>query len=415
MSRRVVILGAGVVGLCAALACARRGMSVTVIDRQPRQRGGCSFGNAGMVVPSHFIPLAAPGMVALGLKWMGDPESPFYIRPRLDPELLAWGLRFWRASTKSHAAAAAPVLRDLGLLSRACFEELDSGLDLSLVERGLLMLCKEARTLEEEAHTAVMATELGLPAEILDAKATAALDPGVTMDVCGSVHFPLDCHLSPGRLMAALEAELVRLGVAFHWETEARDFDTGSSALKSVVTDRGEIPGEAFVLCAGVWSARIARALRLNLPMQGGKGYSLTLTEPPQLPRLCSICVEARVAVTPMDGALRFGGTMELAGIDESIAARRVRGIVRAAVRYFPAFSEADFSGIEPWSGLRPVSPDGLPYLGRTKRWRNLVVATGHAMMGLSLAPATGKIVAELLSGRSPEVDLRLFDPERFG
>lgn len=412
MKGSVAILGAGVVGLCSALECARRGFSVAVVDRKPRRRDGCSFGNAGMVVPSHFIPLAAPGMVSQGLKWMWNPESPFYIRPRADPELLSWGLRFWRAATRSRAEVAAPVLRDLGLLGRECFASL--GLDIGLVENGLLMLCREESTLEEESHTAAKANSLGIPAEVLDARGTAALDPDVTMDVRGSVWFPKDCHLSPQRLLAALEEELLRLGVVFHWETEVLDFDTGGSALKSATTSRGEIRADTFVLCAGVWSSETARALRLRLPMQGGKGYSLTLTNPPQLPRLCSICTEARVAVTPMDGALRFGGTMELAGLDESIDRRRVRGIVRAASRYFPAFSESDFAGIEPWRGLRPVSPDGMPYLGRTRRWRNLLVATGHAMMGLSLAPATGRIVADLMEGHRPGLDLRLLDPDRF-
>jgi D-amino-acid dehydrogenase len=352
-------------------------------------------------------------MVAQGLKWMWDPESPFSIRPRLDPGFLSWGIRFWRAATRSRVEAAAPVLRDFGLLSRECFTSM--GLDFGLVEKGLLMLCKEERTLEEESRTAAKANALGIPAEVLDSRGTAALDPAVAMDVRGSVWFPKDCHLPPGRFLAVLEEELIRLGVVFHWETEALDFDTAASAVKSVSTARGPIGGETFVLCAGVWSAETARALRLGLPMQGGKGYSLTLTKPPQLPRLCSICTEARVAVTPMDGALRFGGTMELDGTDETISRRRVRGIIRAATRYFPAFSETDFAGIEPWRGLRPVSPDGMPYLGRTRRWRNLFVATGHAMMGLSLAPATGRIVADLLEGRPPAVDLGLMDPERFG
>ena len=413
MSRRVVVLGAGVVGLCTALECARRGFSVVVVDRKPRRRDGCSFGNAGMVVPSHFIPLAAPGMVSLGLRWMWNSESPFYIKPRLDPSLVAWGMRFWRAATRARVAAAAPVLRDLSLLSRSCFRGMD--LEFGLVEKGLLMLCKEDHSLEEEVRAAGMANELGIPAVVLDAKGLAALDPEVTMDVCGGIHFPKDCHLSPGRFMGVLEEELLRLGVRFHWESEVLDFDTGSSSLKEVETSGGEICGDVFVLCAGVWSSKLAKTLRLSLPMQGGKGYSLTLTNPPQLPRLCSICTEARIAVTPMDGALRFGGTMELSGLGESVALRRVRGIIRSAMRYFPAFSEADFAGVEPWSGFRPVSPDGMPYLGRTRRWKNLLVATGHAMMGLSLAPATGKIVSDLIEERDPSVDLSLLDPDRFG
>ncbi|MBL9130144.1 MAG: FAD-dependent oxidoreductase [Verrucomicrobiaceae bacterium] len=412
MSKQVTILGAGVIGLSTALYCARRGMQVTIIDQKPRQRDGCSFGNAGMIVPSHFIPLAAPGMVALGLKWMLNPESPFYIKPRLDVDLMSWGLHFWKAATKARVEAAAPVLRDLSLLSRECFETL--GLDFGLVKRGLLMLCKKQHTLDEEAHMAEKANALGIPADVLDAKATAALDPAVTMDICGSVFFPKDCHLAPGSFISAVEAELVRLGVRFLWETEVSGFEVEGAALKAVKTSKGQVEGQEMVLCGGVWSAQLAKELDLKLPMQAGKGYSLTLANPKQLPELCSICTEARLAVTPMEGALRVGGTMEMAGIDESITQRRVRGITRAFPQYFPVFEEKDFAEVKPWSGLRPVSPDGMPYIGRTKRWKNLTVATGHAMMGLSLAPATGKIIAEVLCGEKSPVALDLMSPDRF-
>lgn len=412
MSKHITILGAGVIGLSTALHCARRGMKVTIIERKARDRDGCSFGNAGMIVPSHFIPLAAPGMVALGLKWMWNPESPFYIKPRLDLGLMTWGLEFWKAATKQRVEAAAPVLRDLSLLSRQCFTEM--GLDFGLVKRGLVMLCKQPKTLDEEAHMAAKANALGIPAEVLDAKATAALDTNVTMDVCGSVFFPKDCHLPPGRFISAIEAELLKLGVEFLWETEVTGFEMNGRALRAVTTTRGKIESDEFVLCSGVWSDAMGRDLQLKLPMQAGKGYSLTLMKPKQLPDLCSICTEARLAVTPMDGALRVGGTMEIAGLDESITTRRVRGVTRAFPTYFPAFDEKDFAEVKPWSGLRPVSPDGMPYIGRTQRWSNLIVATGHAMMGLSLGPGTGQIVSELLSGEKTSVTLDLMSPDRF-
>jgi D-amino-acid dehydrogenase len=412
MPIHVTILGAGVIGLSTALYCARRGMQVTIIDRSPAQRDGCSFGNAGMVVPSHFIPLAAPGMVSLGLKWMWNPESPFYIKPRLDADLISWGLHFWKAATKQRVSAAAPILRDISLLSRQCFE--DIGLDFGLVKNGLLMLCKQQHTLDEEARMAAQANALGIPAQVLDARATAALDPGVTMDVCGSIYFPKDCHLSPARFIAALEPELTRLGVQFLWQNEVNGFVTEGGTLKAVQTSHGQIECQELVLCSGVWSSYMARDLGLKIPMQAGKGYSLTLPNPTQLPAICSICTEARLAVTPMDGALRVGGTMELAGVDESITHRRVRGITRAFPQYFPAFQENDFAEVKPWSGLRPVAPDGMPYLGRTRRWKNLTLATGHAMMGLSLAPATGKIVSDLIVGEKPSLSLTLLSPDRF-
>lgn len=412
MSQHVTILGAGVIGLSTALYCARRGMQVTIIERNAAQRDGCSFGNAGMIVPSHFIPLASPGMVKLGLKWMWNPESPFYIKPRLNLDLLTWGLHFWSAATKKRANAAAPILRDLSLLSRQCFE--DIGLEFGLVKKGLLMLCKQQQTLDEEAHMAAQANALGIPAEVLDPKATAALDPNVTMDVCGSVYYPKDCHLSPRRLITALEAELQRLGVNFLWDTEVTGFKAENRTLREVTASRCQVECQEVVLCGGVWSSALARSLGLKLPMQAGKGYSLTLPNPTQLPELCSICTEARLAITPMDGALRVGGTMEMAGIDESITHGRVHGITRAFPQYFPAFAESDFTNIKPWTGLRPVSPDGMPYIGRTQAWKNLTIATGHAMMGLSLAPATGKIVSDLLCGEIPPISLDLMSPDRY-
>lgn len=372
-----------------------------------------------MVVPSHFVPLAAPGMVWRGLKWMADPESPFYIKPRLDRDLISWGWRFWRAATTRHVAAAAPALRDLSLLSRKGFEELaaSTATDFGLEKRGLIMLCKQQHTLDEEGHTAEQARELGIPAKVLDAREIAALDPAITMDVMGGVYFPLDCHLTPGRFMEALERELTKAGAKFVWETEIAGFRSESGRLKAALTTSGEgVEGDAFVLGGGVWSAGTGKSLGLLLPMQAGKGYSLTLSSPRQLPKLCSICTEARLAVTPLgDGALRIGGTMEMAGTDETVNLRRVRGITRAFPDYFPAFQESDFEGIVPWAGLRPVSPDGLPYLGRTRRWSNLIVATGHAMMGLSLAPGTARVVADLLGGETPPVSLDLFSPDRYG
>jgi D-amino-acid dehydrogenase len=415
-SKHVVIIGAGVIGLCIAYYCARRGHQVTVIDREPEQRDGCSFGNAGLVVPSHFVPLAAPGMVALGLKWMWNPESPFYIKPRLDAELLSWAFKFWRAANAEHVKRSAPLLRDLNFASRALFEELAElpGNDFSLVKRGCLLLCKTQRTLDHEAAFAAQANQLGVPAEVLDAKQTAEHDPCVRMDVAGSIYFPKDCHLTPARFMARLKQQLDKLGVGFQWNTETTGFAWDKQRLTSVQTSTRKIEADEFVLAAGSWSPRLMRTLGLKLPMQAGKGYSLTLTKPRQLPRLSSILTEARVAVTPMDDSLRFGGTMEISGFTQEINPARVRGIIKSVRKYLPAFTPEDFAAVKPWCGLRPCSPDGLPYVGRTQRFGNLTVATGHAMMGLSLGPITGKIVGEIISSEKPSFDLTLLNPDRY-
>lgn len=413
MAKRVAIVGGGVVGLFAAWHALQRGFRVVVIERGPERREGCSFGNSGLIVPSHFVPLAAPGAVRQALKWMRNPESPFYVRPRLSWDLLTWGLRFWRAASATRVRAAAPVLLQLHNASRAEYERLarDWGDELAFVPNGLLMLCKTQHALDDEARTAVFAQSLGVEARICGAKETAALDPGVTMDVCGAVFYPQDCRLSPERLMSGLQARLAACSCEFYWNTAVNAFAADGRRLRAA----GDIEADEFVLAGGVWSSDVARTLGLNLPMQAGKGYSLTLAQPRQLPTAASICVEARVAVTPMASALRFGGTMEMSGVNEEVNAARVRGIVNSVPRYFPAFTADDFANVQPWHGLRPVSPDGLPYIGRAGRYDNLTVATGHAMMGVSLAPVTGLLVGQLLAGETPAMDLRLLAPDRFG
>jgi D-amino-acid dehydrogenase len=416
MAKRVLIIGAGVIGLSSAYYAAQKGHQVTVVDHNPERRDGCSFGNAGMIVPSHFTPLAAPGMIALGLRWMWNPESPFYIKPRLNPELLSWGFNFWRAATPAHVQRSAYLIRDLSLASRKCFEELAQlpGNEFGLVKKGLLMLCKSQHSLEDEAKTAEQARKLGIPAEVLTAAQTAALDPNVTMDIAGSVYFPLDCHFSPDRFMAALQITAANSGVRFTWETEVRGWQTTAGSVSSIETNHGKMSADEYVLCGGSWSPGIARGLELNIPIQAGKGYSLTLAKPPELPTICSIFTEARVAVTPIGSALRIGGTMEIAGLNEEINPVRVQGIIKAVPNYYPKFKSEHFAGIRPWCGLRPCSPDGLPYLGRTRRYKNLLLATGHAMMGMSLGPVTGKLVSQLLSDETPAITIDQLSPDRY-
>jgi D-amino-acid dehydrogenase len=249
---------------------------------------------------------------------------------------------------------------------------------------------------------------------VLDPAQVAALDPGITMAVAGGVHFPQDCHLDPARYVAALEARIRAAGADLRWSVEVTGWRRAGDRLAAVATSQGVVEGDEFVLCGGAWSDEIVRGLGLRLPMQAGRGYSVTVPEPVQLPSLCSILTEARVAVTPMGSALRLGGTMEITAKDSPPRPRRVAGILKAVPEYFPAFKGVDLSGLPFWTGLRPCSPDGLPYLGRTRAAANLTVATAHAMMGLSLAPVTGEIVSRLVDGEPGGFDLRLLDPDRW-
>lgn len=416
MSERLVIVGGGIIGLCSAWEATQRGFQVTVLDASPVDREGCSFGNAGMIVPSHVVPLAAPGAVALGLKWMWNPESPFYIKPRVSGELFKWGWHFWRSATRKHVERSAPLLEQLHMRSRSNYERWQQTLgDFGLVQRGLIMFCSTHKALEEEEHGAELAKSLGLQADVLTPEQLRELEPNLTIDAVGGVLHRQDCHLNPNRLMALLRERITAAGGEIRQGVEVTDLRKSGSKVVAAVTSQGEFEADQLVLAGGVWSSTIARALRLKLPMQAGKGYSLTLTQPRELPRYCSILTEARVAVTPIGSSLRFGGTMAMAGRDESILEPRIRGILRSIPKYFPRFTIEDFANIKPWVGLRPVSPDGMPYLGRARDWSNVIIATGHAMMGISLGPVTGELVAQLLVGDKPAIDLSLLKPERFG
>jgi D-amino-acid dehydrogenase len=276
------------------------------------------------------------------------------------------------------------------------------------------MLCKTAKGLDEEAEVARVANEIGLKAEVIDAAAAAKLDPAVTMDVAGAVYFPEDCHLDPARFMASMRRRVSELGGVFESGVEIDRIDVRNGRVVSVGGKGRKFEGARFVLAGGSWTPKLLDLIGVRLSLQAGKGYSLTLPAPPELPRLCSIFAEAKVAITPMGGSLRFGGTMEVGGLDLSINPARVRGIVKSVHAYFPAFSERDFDGIKPWAGLRPVSPDGIPYLGNVRGISNLLVASGHAMMGLSLAPVSGRLVADLLAGNPPFRSIDAMTVERF-
>lgn len=414
--KHVLICGAGAVGLCSALFLRERGYQVTVIERDSAGGDGCSFGNAGMIVPSHFTPLAAPGAIGLGLRWLLDPGSPFYIRPRFDPALVSWILHFARAANREHVDRAAPILRDMLLASRELYEQLADRCDnaFGLVKRGMLMLCRTRAGLEEETRVARRARELDLPAEIVSSARAAEIDPGIAMEITGAVFYPVDCHLDPRLLMRKLTELAIAVGVTIHWSTRLDAWRTAGTHVAAAATSQGEIEADEFVVAAGVWSADAVRALGCRLLLQGGKGYSFTLPNPPQLPRLCSILSEAHVAVTPMGSSLRIGGTMELAGLDRSVSVRRTQAIAAAAAQYFPALRAQDIAQVRPWAGLRPCSPDGLPYIGRFARYSNLCVAAGHAMLGISLAPITGQLVAQVLAGERPRIALEALSPQRY-
>ncbi len=407
-STRVVVVGGGVVGFCCAYYALKRGLDVTLIEREPAGADNCSMGNAGMIVPSHFVPLAAPGMISKGLRWMLNAESPFYIRPRLSAGLVHWGWLFWRNATERHVMKTRELLRDLNMESRRLFGELNEADDFGLEKRGLLMLCNTQKGLDEEAEAAHAASSIGLNVEVLDREGVAKMDPSITMNVEGGVHYADDCHLDPSRFMKSMRQRVIDMGGKIESGVRIQTIQSAGGRATAVMGAGQTYEADEFVIAGGSWSNELLKSVGAKLPLQAGKGYSLTMETPPELPQLCSIFAEAKVAITPMGSRLRFGGTMEVCDNDLSINKSRVRGIVKAVAKYFPNFKAEDFDGVKPWAGLRPISPDGVPYLGRLDSHQNIVVATGHAMMGLSTGPVTGRLVADLLVGDEP---FRLIDP----
>jgi D-amino-acid dehydrogenase len=411
----VLVVGAGSVGVCSAWFLRQAGAEVVLVDKGA-VCSGSSHGNAGLVVPSHSVPLAEPAALRAGLRYMMSPDSPFYIKPRLDADLLRWLWRFRRAATEARVERAIPLLRDLHLQSRDLYRGFaDDGMDFSYGDSGRLNLCDTPEGLagqEEEAHHMRAA---GLEVEILDAAGVAERLGSFEVRCVGAVFYAQDAHMDPGRFVRGLAQRGAEAGVDVVEEAEVLRLLTRGDVIDTVETTRGAFRPRQVVLAAGSWSPGLAADLGVAAPIQPAKGYSVTIEAPPDTPELPLMFSDARVAMTPMGAdRVRFAGTLELAGMDLSINQRRVDAIVRAVPRYIPHWDPAAFQIHEVWRGLRPCTPDGLPLLGRPRRWRNAVIAAGHAMIGLSLGPVTGRIVSELVADETPQLDLSLLSPDRF-
>jgi D-amino-acid dehydrogenase len=407
---QITIIGAGVIGLTTAYYLQKEGHEVTIIEKG-NGSNNCSFGNAGYISPSHFIPLASPGIVAQGLKWMLSATSPFYIKPRLDTSLLRWGLKFYAKANEKKVAQNAPHLNNILQLSRNLMVDLDNELHhgFQLETKGCLMLYKTEKTGHHEAQLAHEAKNYGMDAPILSQSEVQAMEPNVTVDVLGGVYFPIDCHLHPVRMMETLQQKLSDKGVKILYEHEVQNFETQNGKVTAVLTDKGKIVTDHLVVAAGSWLEVVTHKLGIHVLLQAGKGYSVTYSDRKHNLIHPAILVDDRVAMTPMGNELRVGGTMELGGINHDINMTRVKPIISAANAYYPSI-QLDTPSVEKvWAGLRPCSPDGLPYIGNSPHHVNVTIAGGHAMIGISLAAATGLLVKQLIQKEKTEIPLDAF------
>ncbi|WP_430907578.1 NAD(P)/FAD-dependent oxidoreductase [Maribacter sp. 2-571] len=412
--KEVLVIGGGIVGLSSAYFLHKQGCKVTVVDKSA-MNSGASFVNAGYLTPSHIIPLAAPGMISMGLRMMFNAASPFYMKPRWDIDFFKWARYFHRSSTEQKVAKAIPVIKDINILSQRLYHEIrDSGDlgDFQLEQKGLLMLYQKEASFEHEMEVARKAAFLGLEVTNLDRAALAALEPDIEINAKGAIHYKCDGHTTPGEIMPKLIAYLKRVGVSIRTNEEVEHFGFSNKKITSVRTNKGVFAPEAVVLAAGSWSGLLAKQLRLKLPLQAGKGYRINVKRPTGI-RFPAILMEAKMAVTPMAGFTRFAGTMEFSGINTKIRKERVMALAKGANRFYPQLQVLPEEREDAQTGMRPVSPDGLPYIGKTGTYDNLVIATGHAMMGWSLGPATGKIIAQLVTDTPPEMDITAFHPDR--
>ncbi len=412
---KVIVVGGGIIGLCSAYYLNKAGHEVLVIDRGTISEG-TSFGNAGYVSPSHFIPLASPGIVAKGLKWMMSSTSPFYIKPRLDLDLIKWGLTFWRRSAKSVMEKNVHPLNQLLQSSRALTSDIknDLGNTFLMQEVGCFMLYQSADTEKHEIELCKEANALGIETKIFDGIGIQALEPDVEVRVRGGVLYPIDAHLNPSEWMKTLHEKLEKRGVRFQLQTEVVGFERKGNAVDAVLTNKGKYECDELVLAAGSWLPVVSKELGIDILLQAGKGYSMTFPQMVKNLKHPSILVDDRVAMTPMGNQLRLGGTMEISGLQSPMLIKRAEAIFKAVKNYYPNLPIA-FPGKEKiWSGLRPLSPDGLPYIGRHSKYKNLIVAGGHAMLGISLAAATGKLIEEIASNTPTFMDIKPFDPERY-
>lgn len=409
----VLVIGAGAIGICSAYYLAGQGLRVSIVE-QKEIASGCSGANAGLIVPSHSIPLAAPGVLCQGLKWILKPESPFYIKPRFDPVLFSWLRKFQKASKSRQMLCGLRVLRDLNYASLELFDDLISGESLSCNYRkdGWLLAYKTAKSFEKALEEARLLEAHDIKLEILSADEALEMEPMLRTEISGGIFFPEDAHLNPERFVMALAERLQGRRVTIHVQTKVFELETLNNIIRVVRTTRGDFRPRQVVLAAGAWSPELMQNLGLNLPVQPAKGYSISVKKPRICPAIPLYLSEAKVAVAPLEDILRFAGTMELSGMDFGINRGRVDAIMNAAKDYLREIEDLDI--IDVGYGFRPCTPDGLPIIDRVTDYDNLFLATGHCMLGVSLAPITGKLISQLVCEQTPEVDLKLLRTARF-
>lgn len=408
----VIIIGGGAIGLATALALLEAGRSVRILDAGA-VGGGASHGNCGTITPSHAPPLAAPGVVAQALRWMFTPDAPLYLKPRLDPALWHWLLRFaarcnprdWRQSTQARAA----LLND----ARARLADWVSryGLQCEFEEGGLDYVFRDPRKFQQYVDESVLLKEFGIATQVFGGADYEREEPAMLPGVAGAIRFPGDARLRPDRYVAELARVVRERGGLIEEQCRVDRLEPTPDGVR-LATSRGERKGGDAVIALGAWTPAFARRLGIRAPIQPGKGYSITYSRPARVPRHPMVLKDRSVCVTVWGSGFRLGSTMEFSGHDDTLNATRLAALERGAREFLrePVGAEVH----ERWCGWRPMTWDDLPLLGRAPGQRKVWIAAGHGMLGISMSTATGQLMADLMTGRPPAFDPSPYRPERF-
>ncbi len=412
----VLVVGGGPVGACCALELAEAGASVTLLEKEPEicpPESG-AHANCGLLVPSEATPLAAPGALGRGLRWMLDSSSPFYIAPRPSPALARWLWLFRAACSPERARAAAPVLRALHVASARRHDELAAGHGerWHFHHGGELQVFETAAGLAAAAEEVEQARDLGARVEDVTVAEAHRLFPSLRCALVGAFLFPEDGHLDPMRFTRAVAGLAADAGATVVTGAEVLTLEPAPEGVRAITT-RGVFVAGQVVLAAGAWTPFLTRGLGLRLPIEPAKGYSIDVDRPADFPEMPLYLGDAHVVLTPLGDTLRLGSTLELSGWDMRVRPKRVANLREGGRRAIGLPADGPLRQL--WRGPRPVTPDGLPVIGRVPGRDRVILATGHCMLGLSLGPVTGRLVTQMASGARPEIDLAPLGVQRFG
>jgi len=413
-NQSVIVVGAGHIGIACAHYLRQDGYDVTVLDRSSIG-GACSRANCGFLVPSHVLPLTTPDAIWTGMKSLFQPKAAFRVKPQLRAPLYRWMFEFSRRCTQRQMLASGMVLKEILDASMIEYEKLlsNSAMACEWRDNGMLFVFRTDQALQEFSQTdAMLADEYGLAARHIPGSKLQKFEPALLDDLAGAYFYEDDSHLRPNKLNAVWSALLANDGVTFREHCSVESVETANGLISGLITSEGRMTADRYVFATGAWSSNFAEALECSIPVEPGKGYSVTMTQPETMPIHPMVIPEKHIGITPFDSSFRIGSMMEFAGFDDTIPPSRIQQLKDSAKPYLrtPEGPIEEYT----WYGWRPMTWDSLPIIGRVPRLSNALLATGHNMLGLSLAPMTGKAIADLVAERPSDLPMEALSPARF-